>query len=135
MVVGGLVWVGVLIIMCQDGIIRFYCDMYTHIHTLTLTFTLTLTPHAHSYTHIHTHTHTHTQNGTYPIHLAVNSGSTDKVLFLLNNNCNVRAARPDGKTALHLACLRQDFQMVQVLVEKGADSASEDEVRCSVHDS
>jgi ankyrin repeat protein len=63
--------------------------------------------------------------------LAVNSGSTDKLLFLLNNNCSVGAARPDGKTALHLACIRQDFQMVQILVEKGADAGTQDEVRCS----
>ena len=32
----------------------------------------------------------------------------------------------DGKTSLHLACLTSDFEMVQILVEKGADLAAQD---------
>ena len=31
-------------------------------------------------------------------------------------------------TTLHVACLRQDFQMAQILVEKGASVSAEDRV-------
>ena len=34
----------------------------------------------------------------------------------------------DGRTALHIACTKSDFQMVQILVEKGADLAAKDKV-------
>ena len=34
----------------------------------------------------------------------------------------------DGKTPLHVACVTGDFEMVQILVEKGADLAAQDTV-------
>jgi len=45
---------------------------------------------------------------------------------MLNSNVDVNAVRADGKTALHVACIKQDFQMIQILVERGADVAAQD---------
>ena len=38
----------------------------------------------------------------------------------------------DGKTPLHVACIKQDFPMVQMLVERGANTAAQDQV-CANH--
>ncbi len=74
------------------------------------------------------------QTGVYPIHVAVNTGSPDKTLFLLNRNAKVNQMElQDGRTALHLACIRRDFPMVQILIEKGADAGVLDRVSTYVY--
>ena len=56
--------------------------------------------------------------------------SKREMYICLHRTCILMAVcvQDDGKTPLHIACVQKDFQMVQILVEKGADLAAQDNV-------
>ena len=53
--------------------------------------------------------------------IAVTDGSLSRVKSSLVDGANVNAKRSNGTTALHTACSRGYFEIVQYLVENGAD--------------
>ena len=65
--------------------------------------------------------------GDHPLHLAVSLGHSDVVHVLLKTDaCDVDAFDREEKTALHVAVLRQDLHMVDVLLRHGADTGVAD---------
>eukprot|EP00729_Bicosta_minor_P015606 gene15606-9528_t len=55
------------------------------------------------------------------LHTAVGEGDTDKALQLLKDGADPTIRNEYGETALHITALKQDFTMVQALVDAGAD--------------
>jgi ankyrin repeat protein len=51
--------------------------------------------------------------------------STDILSRLLRGNINIDARDPDGRTALHLACIEGNVKAVSLLIERGADILAE----------
>lgn len=50
-------------------------------------------------------------------------------ILMMNGSFNIFShSFQDGKTPLHVACIKQDFPMVQMLVERGANTAAQDQV-------
>jgi ankyrin repeat protein len=73
---------------------------------------------------------TRDHTGRCPLHLAVSYSSVDVVQCLIDHGARLVARLVDGKTALHLACLRGDPAMVSVLLRK-SESNEEDEMKKS----
>jgi hypothetical protein len=72
-------------------------------------------------------------NGRRLLHAAVERGSRLFAEHLLSRGCNVNAQSKDGSTALHIACRRQDAEMIELLVSYGASKQIDDNdhKRCS----
>jgi ankyrin repeat protein len=73
---------------------------------------------------------TRDHTGRCPLHLAVSYSSVDVVQCLIDRGARLVARLVDGKTALHLACLRGDPAMVFALLRK-SESNEEDEMKKS----
>jgi ankyrin repeat protein len=73
---------------------------------------------------------TRDHTGRCPLHLAVSYSSVDVVQCLIDHGARLVARLVDGKTALHLACLRGDPAMVSALLRK-SESNEEDEMKKS----
>jgi len=69
---------------------------------------------------------TRDHTGRTPLHLAVSYSSFEVVKCLIDQGARLVARLVDGKTALHLACLRGDPSMVSVLLRK-SEANEEDE--------
>jgi ankyrin repeat protein len=69
---------------------------------------------------------TRDHTGRCPLHLAVTSSSLDIVQYLIDHGARLVARLVDGKTALHLACLRGDTQMVAALLKKSEANEEEE---------
>ena len=70
---------------------------------------------------------TRDHTGRCPLHLAVTSSSLEIVQCLIDHGARLVARLVDGKTALHLACLRGDPRMVAALLKK-SEANEEEEV-------
>ncbi|KAF2721724.1 ankyrin [Polychaeton citri CBS 116435] len=66
--------------------------------------------------------------GRAPLHLATAQSTLDVVKALVDGGSRIVARLVDGKTALHLAAMRGEAEMVRVLLQKSeANQAEEDE--------
>lgn len=62
------------------------------------------------------------ESGDYPITAAARGGVAQQIWdILIRNSANVNVAEPDGRTAIFIAVIEQDFEAVQSLVAAGAD--------------
>jgi ankyrin repeat protein len=73
---------------------------------------------------------TRDHTGRCPLHLAVAHSSLEVVQCLIDNGARLIPRMVDGKTALHLACLRGDPSIVSALLRK-SESNEEDEMKKS----
>jgi hypothetical protein len=73
---------------------------------------------------------TRDHTGRCPLHLAVSYSSVDVVQCLIDHGARLVARLVDGKTALHLACLRGVPAMVSALLRK-SESNEEEEMKRS----
>ena len=48
------------------------------------------------------------------------------LLHIAHRHTHTHTHTQDGKTALHIACICEKFQLVQILIEKGADPGLQD---------
>lgn len=71
---------------------------------------------------------TRDHTGRCPLHLAVSYSSLEIVQCLIDHGARLVARLVDGKTALHLACLRGDPSIVSALLRK-SESNEEDELK------
>ena len=69
---------------------------------------------------------TRDHTGRCPLHLAVASSSLEIVQCLIDHGARLVARLVDGKTALHLACLRGDPRMVAALLKKSESNEEEE---------
>jgi ankyrin repeat protein len=69
---------------------------------------------------------TRDHTGRCPLHLAVTSSSLEIVQCLIDHGARLVARLVDGKTALHLACLRGDPRMVAALLKKSEVNEEEE---------
>jgi ankyrin repeat protein len=69
---------------------------------------------------------TRDHTGRCPLHLAVTSSSLEIVQCLIDHGARLVARLVDGKTALHLACLRGDAPMVSALLKKSEANEEEE---------
>jgi ankyrin repeat protein len=69
---------------------------------------------------------TRDHTGRTPLHLAVSYSSLEVVQCLIDQGARLVARLVDGKTALHLACLRGDPSMVSALLRKSEANEEED---------
>jgi len=60
--------------------------------------------------------------GSNALHQAAINGRTEMVKFLLEKGLDIHSRLLDGKTALHAACMIEDYKdTVKLLLEKGID--------------
>ncbi|TXG82859.1 MAG: ankyrin repeat domain-containing protein [Spirochaetes bacterium] len=59
--------------------------------------------------------------GYKPIIIAAQNGNIDAVIKLLDNGANINDKNAEGCTALYTVCWVGNLQMVQTLIERGAD--------------
>lgn len=71
---------------------------------------------------------TRDHTGRCPLHLAVSFSSLEIVQCLIDHGARLVARLVDGKTALHLACLRGDSLIVSALLRR-SESNEEDELK------
>lgn len=69
---------------------------------------------------------TRDHTGRCPLHLAVTSSTLEIVQCLIDHGARLVARLVDGKTALHLACLRGDPRMVAALLKKSEANEEEE---------
>jgi ankyrin repeat protein len=69
---------------------------------------------------------TRDHTGRCPLHLAVTSSSVEIVQCLIDHGARLVARLVDGKTALHLACLRGDTRIVAALLKKSEANEEEE---------
>lgn len=69
---------------------------------------------------------TRDHTGRTPLHLAVSYSSLEVVQCLIDQGARLVARLVDGKTALHLACLRGDPSMVSALLRKSEANEEDD---------
>jgi ankyrin repeat protein len=69
---------------------------------------------------------TRDHTGRCPLHLAVSYSSLEVVQCLIDQGARLVARLVDGKTALHLACLRGDASMVSALLRKSEANEDDD---------
>jgi ankyrin repeat protein len=69
---------------------------------------------------------TRDHTGRCPLHLAVASSTLEIVQCLIDHGARLVARLVDGKTALHLACLRGDPRMVAALLKKSETNEEEE---------
>ena len=69
---------------------------------------------------------TRDHTGRAPLHLAVSYSSLEVVQCLIDHGARLVARLVDGKTALHLACLRGDPSMVSALLRKSEANEDDD---------
>ncbi|KAM0702033.1 hypothetical protein Q7P35_010943 [Cladosporium inversicolor] len=69
---------------------------------------------------------TRDHTGRTPLHLAVSYSSLEVVQCLIDHGARLVARLVDGKTALHLACLRGDPSMVSALLRKSEANEEDD---------
>jgi ankyrin repeat protein len=69
---------------------------------------------------------TRDHTGRCPLHLAVASSTLEIVQCLIDHGARLVARLVDGKTALHLACLRGDPRMVAALLKKSEANEEEE---------
>lgn len=65
--------------------------------------------------------------GRTPLHLAVTSSTIEIVQLLIDHKARLVARLVDGKTALHLAAMRGDAQIVSALLRKSEANEEEEE--------
>ena len=62
------------------------------------------------------------KSGMTPLHVAVESGSTEMIQFLLQNGALTNVANDGGSTALHMAVANHSVDVVRILLESGANA-------------
>lgn len=72
---------------------------------------------------------TRDHTGRAPLHLAVSCSTLQIVQSLIDHGAKLVARLVDGKTALHLACIRGDTQMVAALLKKSEANEEEESNR------
>ena len=65
--------------------------------------------------------------GRTPLHVATQSSTTEIVQCLVESGARIVARLVDGMTALHLAALRGEIEMVQILLEKSEENETLEE--------
>ncbi|KAJ5066079.1 palmitoyltransferase hip14 [Anaeramoeba ignava] len=73
------------------------------------------------YTRDHLHVNMGDTANTTPLHWASYTGKIDTVFYLLKNGASVDAVDIYGRTALHIACSQNHYEIVQQLVIHGSD--------------
>lgn len=61
--------------------------------------------------------------GCTPLHRAVNSGSREKIRLLLEHGADMSIREERGHTAMDMAVLRKDQQMIDLFIQSGGSSA------------
>ncbi|KAJ3450783.1 no mechanoreceptor potential c isoform d-related [Anaeramoeba flamelloides] len=62
------------------------------------------------------------KNGYYPIHFAISNNSAEILQFLIDElKVNLNSKTLEGQTALHLVCKISNIQLLEILLESGAE--------------
>ena len=60
-------------------------------------------------------------NNTQRLHSAIHEGNTAKILEYMQSGADVNGVDDRGRTALHMAVARRDFEMAKILLDSGAE--------------